>query len=112
MKKRKTGAVLVLVLAASGGLASATMQQDENPNRQEVERMMEAYILSKLQDSLELSDEQFGQMVVAQTKLQDTRRAYRQERMGVLRELRQSLRRGQGDDAELDRPGGTLVAGR
>ncbi len=63
--------------------------------------MMEAYILSKLQDSLDLTDEQFGSMVVAQTKLSDTRRAYRRDRMQVLRQMRQTLKREQAGESEL-----------
>ncbi len=64
---------------------------------------MDAYILSKLQDALELTDEQFGTMVVAQKKLQDTRRDYRQGRMTLLRRMRQTLRRDQAREEELTR---------
>ncbi len=76
-------------------------ERDSAPNRDEVEGMMDAYILSKLQDALELTDEQFGTMVVAQKKLQDTRRDYRQGRMTLLRRMRQTLRRDQAREEEL-----------
>jgi Spy/CpxP family protein refolding chaperone len=72
-----------------------------NPNHEELEGMMDAYIISKLQESLDLSDEQFGRMVVAQKKLQDARRSYRRERGEVLRQMRQSLRREDASEAEL-----------
>jgi len=101
--------VLSSVLAMVSG--STAQNRDRNPrpnrepnrqpNRQEVEGMMEAYILSKLQDSLDLTDEQFGSMVVAQTKLSDTRRAYRRDRMQVLRQMRQTLKREQAGESEL-----------
>ena len=83
-------------------VASTNAQErDSGPNRNEVEGMMDAYILSKLQDALELTDEQFGTMVVAQKKLQDTRRNYRQGRMTLLRRMRQTLRRDQAREEEL-----------
>ena len=70
--------------------------------RGELEGMMDAYVLSKLQDTLELSDEQFGQMVVAQKKLQDARRQYRRQRNQLLRELRQAVRQDSSSEEELE----------
>jgi len=67
----------------------------------DVQGMMDAYVLSKLQDALELSDDQFGSLVVAQKKLQDRRREYRQDRMAVLRQMRQALRLEDSGESEL-----------
>jgi len=92
------GLVLWTSVASAG---SGGQQRPAEPNRADVEGMMEAYVLNKLQDSLDLSDEQFGSLVVAQKKLQDTRRSYRQDRMGVLRKLRQTLRFEQAGEGEL-----------
>lgn len=103
MKTWKKTLPLVL-LAAAAGLAVGSTQQDrsQEPTRADVEGMMEAYVLSKLQDALSLSDEQFGSLVVAQKKLQDTRRAYREDRTRMLRELRQTLRHDAAGASELD----------
>ena len=94
-------ASLLVVVHVAFAAASYAQDRDVAPNRDEVEGMMDAYILSKLQDALELTDDQFGTMVVAQKKLQDTRRSYRQGRMTLLRQLRQTLRRDQRGEDEL-----------
>jgi len=93
--------VSLSVLALATGSTAQNRDRNPRPNREEVEGMMEAYILSKLQDSLDLTDEQFGSMVVAQKKLSDTRRAYRRDRMEVLRQMRQTLQREQAGESEL-----------
>lgn len=93
--------VSLSVLAMAAGSTAQNRDRNPQPNRQEVEGMMEAYILSKLQDSLDLTDEQFGSMVVAQKKLSDTKRAYRRDRMQVLRQMRQTLQREQAGESEL-----------
>ena len=111
MRSSKAIGLVLILLAASGVNIHAAQQarerdrpaRPERPNRDEVEGMMEAYILSKLQDSLDLTDEQFGRMVVAQKKLQDTRREYRRSRSGVLRRLRQTLHREEAPDEEIER---------
>lgn len=109
----KTTKFLIAVLALSlvASVTSATWatettaqnqrRNQDQPNREEVEGMMEAYVLSKLQDALDLTDEQFGSMVVAQKKLSDTRREYRQNRMRVLQQMRQTLQRDQAGESEL-----------
>jgi hypothetical protein len=84
-------------------LLSAPTPQEEpeaRPSSEEVEGMVDAYIISKLQEALILSDEAFGRMVVAQKKMQETRRSYRRERNEVLREMRQALRR-EAEEEEL-----------
>ena len=100
-KKLVLALVSLSVLAMAAGATAQNRDRNPQPNRQEVEGMMEAYILSKLQDSLDLTDEQFGSMVVAQKKLSDTRRAYRRDRMQVLRQMRQTLQREQAGESEL-----------
>jgi hypothetical protein len=77
-------------------------ERPDRPDREEFEDMMGAYVLSKLQDALELTDEQFGRMVVAQKKLQDTRRAYRRDRGELIRDLRRALGSSSTSDAGVD----------
>ena len=100
-KKLLLALVALSVFAMAAGSTAQNRERNPQPNRQEVEGMMEAYILSKLQDSLDLTDEQFGAMVVAQTKLSDTRRGFRRDRMQVLRRIRQTLQRDQAGESEL-----------
>ncbi|TDI42975.1 MAG: hypothetical protein E2P02_12295 [Acidobacteria bacterium] len=101
--KRLVWSIALLVIVVGFAASTNAQERDSGPNRDEVEGMMDAYILSKLQDALELTDEQFGTMVVAQKKLQDTRRDYRQGRMTLLRRMRQTLRRDQAREEELTR---------
>lgn len=66
--------------------------------------MIEAYVVSNLQESLGLSDEQFVRMLPLVKKLQSDRRDYFQGRMRLLRELRRGLGSGgatEGQIAEL-----------
>jgi hypothetical protein len=83
------------------GYNASAQPSPSQPSRKELEGMMDAYILSKLQDALGLSDEAYGRMVVAQKKLQDLRRDYRRTRMEVLRQIRQDLGRDTAGEEEL-----------
>lgn len=101
-RHKTTLAVLIMLFLVVALVSPASAQDDFAPNPTEVERMMEAYVLSKLQESLQLDDEQFGRLVVAQKQLQDVRREYRRERMSVLRRMRQTLRAQRDRDKELE----------
>jgi Spy/CpxP family protein refolding chaperone len=99
---RRGAAILALLLVLGTAPPVALPQEEEGrPSADELSGMVDAYVLSKLQDALGLSDEQFGRMVVAQKKLQDARRSHRRERMEVLRQMRQSLRRDDAGEEEL-----------
>jgi len=100
-EKIASAVVLALCAGIAVGVAEPGQRWTPQPAHQDVQGMMEAYILSKLQDALDLTDEQFGQMVVAQTKLSDTRRDYRQNRMRVLRQMRQILQNEEAGEDEL-----------
>jgi len=53
----------------------------------EVQRLFDAYALVQAQESLGLTDEQYGKFVTAMKTLQETRRRHQQERARLLREL-------------------------
>lgn len=78
------------LLMSQLGVASAS-QLNGPEDREEFQKMMEGYVLSKLQDALELTDEQYGQMVVVQKKLHDSRRMHRRQRQQLLRELQREV---------------------
>lgn len=92
---------LLLVAGVAAATTTSQRQGAERPNREELQGMMEAYVLSKLQDALELTDEQFGRMVVAQKKLSDVRREHRRRRGEALRDLREILRRPDTSEDEI-----------
>lgn len=95
---------LVLVLLASAPLASA---QPPGPRagpprpRDDGARMIEAYVLSNLQESLELSDEQFVKILPLVKKLQTDRREYAQGRMRLVRQMRRGLESGGATEPQI-----------
>jgi hypothetical protein len=86
------GLSLAVVVAAS-----AAAQEDapaaRNP-REEAFRMVDAYVVSNMQESLGLSDEQFAKSIPLVKKLQRDRRDYQLERGRLMREMRRLLRQG------------------
>jgi hypothetical protein len=91
---------LALALCASSALG----QQDPpagRPAREEAFRMVDAYVVSNLQESLELSDEQFAKAIPLVKKLQRERREYLLERARLLREMRKLLRQGGAVEPQL-----------
>lgn len=67
--------------------------------RDETFRLMDAYLISNLQESLGLTDEQFGKALPLVKKLQSDRRDYAKRRMQALRLLRKSLLSGLATEA-------------
>lgn len=63
--------------------------------------MVDAYVVSNLQESLELSDEQFAKAIPLVKKLQRERREYLLERVRLLREMRKLLRQGGAVEPQL-----------
>jgi hypothetical protein len=86
---------LALALLAVAGAASA-QEQPTNPRaaREEAFRMVDAYVVSNMQESLGLSDDQFAKAIPLVKKLQQDRRESLIERGRVLREMRRLLRQG------------------
>ncbi len=69
--------------------------------RDEAFRMVDAYVISQLQESLELGDAQFGKVVPLVTRLQTDRREYFLGRARLLREMRRLLRAGGASEAQV-----------
>ncbi len=67
--------------------------------RSETFRLMDAYVISNLQESLGLSDEQFARVLPLVKKLQSDRREFAMKRMAALRSLRRSLQSGTATEA-------------
>jgi hypothetical protein len=91
--REKQRLTLALVLVAS----TAVAQQEPpagRPAREEAFRMVDAYVVSNMQESLDLSDEQFARAIPLVKKLQRERREHLLERARLLREMRRLLRQG------------------
>lgn len=95
--------LLVFAFAVSSSMTSASTQEPagRRAGQADVEGLMEAYVISKLQDALELTDEQFAQMVVAQKRISEHRWDYRRERATVLQQMREELQSTDGREERL-----------
>jgi Spy/CpxP family protein refolding chaperone len=63
--------------------------------------MVDAYVVSNLQESLGLTDEQFAKAIPLVKRLQTERRAYHLERARKLREMRRLLRQGGASERQV-----------
>jgi Spy/CpxP family protein refolding chaperone len=70
--------------------------------RDEAAKMVDAYIVSNLQESLGLTDEQFVKILPLVKRLQSDRRAAWQGRGRAVRELRRLLESGTATEAQVD----------
>ena len=91
--------LLTLVLALGAGGARALAQEDPpaSPDRRprdEAFKMVDAYVMSNLQESLGLDDAQFAKAIPLVKRLQGDRRAYILDRTRMVREMRRLLRQG------------------
>jgi hypothetical protein len=91
---------VALALGANAGFAQEEPRAGR-PAREEAFRMVDAYVVSNLQESLELSDEQFAKAIPLVKKLQRERREYLMERVRLTREMRRLLRQGGNVEAQV-----------
>jgi len=98
--------LLAVVLVAVSPFAFA---QEETPEgrprprggREEAFKMVDAYVVSNLQESLGLTDEQFVKLLPLVRKLQTDRRDYYLSRGRALREMRRLLASGSATEAQV-----------
>lgn len=87
--------------AEQDGKPGRTAREEGRGRREEAFRMVDAYVVSHLQESLALSDEQYVKVLPLVTKLQGDRREHILGRGRVIREMRRLLRAGGGSEAAL-----------
>jgi Spy/CpxP family protein refolding chaperone len=103
--------VIAGVLAIAGLLAFAGQERPQAPasegeatrrgSRDEAFKMIDAYVVSNLQESLELTDEQFVKLLPLVKRLQSDRRAVLLRRQQPLMELRRLLGSGAATEARV-----------
>jgi hypothetical protein len=97
--------VLALTLAGAGqqgpGAAEGERAGERRVPRDEAFKMIDAYIVSNLQESLELTDDQFVKLLPLVKRLQTDRRAALQRRQQPLMELRRLLASGGATEAKV-----------
>ena len=94
---------LVASVASAGqeGPGEATERPDRRLPREEAFRMVDAYVVSNLQESLDLTDEQFVKLLPLIKRLQTDRRTLVQRRQQSLLELRRLLGAGEATEARV-----------
>jgi Spy/CpxP family protein refolding chaperone len=98
--------LLTLVVALGAGAARAQAPEDppaapDRPARDEAFKMVDAYVVSNLQESLGLDDAQFAKAIPLVKRLQGDRRTYLLDRTRTVREMRRLLRQGGASEAEV-----------
>lgn len=109
--KRRIGCVLVALLVAAVAPAEdaskpgKAAREEARARREEAFRIVDAYVVSNLQDSLGLSDEQYVRVLPLVTKLQSDRRDYFLGRGRMIREMRRLLHAGGSEAALVEKLG-------
>ena len=105
MKSRFGFALAALVMAAAiahaddGEKSRGAAREEGRGRRDEAFRIVDAYVISHLQESLGLSDEQYAKVLPLVTKLQGDRRDNIIGRGRLTREMRRLLRAGGASEA-------------
>jgi hypothetical protein len=91
-----------LALAALGAIpAGAQQDAPSGLGREELVKLIDAYVLSNLQESLGLSDELFVRILPLVKNWQANRRTHQQRRSSALGEMRRLLERGAATEPRL-----------
>jgi Spy/CpxP family protein refolding chaperone len=98
--KRGLLGVVVAATMASAPFALGQPRRPAGEGRAEAWKMIDAYIMGNLQESLGLTDEQFVKLLPLVKKLQKDRRDFAQRRRQMLQELRRSLASGSATEAK------------
>ena len=97
--RRILGLGLAWAVVATGAFAQDwTLPKRDN----EAFRMVDAYVIANIQESLDLDDEQFVRVVLPVKSLQRERRQFIQGRGRALQDMRRLLRSGMATEAEIE----------
>lgn len=97
-------AILTLVIGLGLAIPATSAQEKRggrSERRDEAFRMVDAYIIANIQESLDLTDAQYEQVIPLVNKLQKARREYFGGRGHALRSLRRLLNSGTATEAEV-----------
>jgi hypothetical protein len=101
----RTTLVMGLILAVAGAAgaqgAGGRAAAGQGRPREEVIKMIDAYIVSNLQESVGLTDEQFVKVLPLLKKLQSDRRSYTERRRDRLQEMRRLFESGRASEQRI-----------
>lgn len=95
------GLASVALSAQDGGVGPRSLGNGRVRPRDEAYKMVDAYLVSNMQESLALTDEQFVKVLPLVKKLQSERRDQMQRRMQAMLELRGLLGSGRATEAQV-----------
>ena len=95
------GLALVWGLMAPGASGQESSPSRSRERRDEAFRMVDAYVIANIQDSLDLDDDQYTRVIPLVNKLQKTRRESFGERGQALHRMRRLLRSGTATEGEV-----------
>lgn len=100
---RRAAAVAALLACGAAAVPALAQNAEGRPARprEEAFRMIEAYLVSNLQDALALSDDQFGRVLPLIKRLQRDRREAGQRRMKALQELNRTMQAGGATEGQV-----------
>jgi Spy/CpxP family protein refolding chaperone len=101
MKRTTWLLISILGFPPFGWAQGAARGGANRPARDELFKMIDAYIVSNLQESLALTDEQFVKILPQVKRLRTDRREYVERRRETLAEMRQLLESGTATDARI-----------
>jgi len=100
--RRGTGLALACLLASAGAWAQERPRRPgAGAGREEALRMVDAYIVSNLQESLGLTDPEFEKLLPLVRKLQKDRRELAQHRRKARQDLKRTLAAGGASEAQV-----------
>ena len=103
--RASAGATILLALCAAG-VSGQEADRPEGPGpgrgRDEAFKIVDAYVVSNLQESLGLTDDQFSRLLPLVMKLHHDRRDLVHRRLQNLRELRRLLASGTATEAQVE----------
>ena len=95
-------AASLIAIALAGPVSAQENARDgRRPARDEVFRMVDAYVVSNLQESLGLSEPEFVKLLPLVRRLQTERRDTAQKRLLAVQELRRVLHAGNATDTQV-----------
>ena len=101
MKRIAMITAVVLAAAAAAWAQGAARPGPGRPARDELFKMIDAYIVSNLQESLALTDEQFVKLLPLVKRLHATRRDFVQRRRETIGEMRRLLESGSATESRI-----------
>jgi len=99
---RTLAALTMALVMAAPVLAQGRPGAGQGERRDEAFRMVDAYIVSNLQESLLLTDDQFTKLLPLVKRLQKDRREMVQRRIQALQEMRRTMAQGVATEARVE----------